>query len=687
MFCVFFVGDHKAIAFEQGTQCGGNYSCGCCGIHVEKYVDQSHSLRRKVRSLLDLQRLATMGCFGCNPNVVKPFESLTLGNLQNELRKRGCIGVDLPRRKLVQKLKESLEGVQCVPSLLLSNPNADLGQYNLNRYSILPCEPLHDLKGHLNNLLSNISSLLTDPLKTEVHDLIQRSVYWKDSGHTGADMRVGLIRVYHVLLKAVESGSLNDDDVLNLVRTAVCISDVMYSPPEERTPRNILRFYNVCWFHHELCVSLFPSLIGTKFFGLYFHSLLTHAPVQFELVSLRSVNTESNERLFHSVKSVAEKCTNRHPSNIIPKVLMHVQAKELEGDLIGSTSNGQEHRVSQEAKGLPSYVGTVFSRMFVEKHSSSFQAHLERISTFLLSGQGVWWDRDDRSIIFKDGDGDPNFKDEGPSLKHFRSCHLSDVQHTALCAWDKILSLNIAIPLSDQYVRLYDGNGSFTGFRNSIDVVNDCTVNVHDVVRMDTTDSSTICKSTCSDTNFHVMDDSEICCLPSQPSDVQAMLESPIASTRCTTIETANTCVNQELIPETIEPNTVHVVIGNEETNMDVQSIYEWKTTHGKALLRLLGFSESLQMFDTVHYRLRQKKKANLPLPGTDKHAHSQLVAMFQTKVSERLSLLKIELHDREVSYYKTHGCAPKADDVDVLTLLKKQRLAKKLLAEWHVNI
>ena len=130
----FFVGDHKAIAFEQGTQCGGNYSCGCCGIHVEKYVDQSHALHRKVRSLHDLQHLATMGHYGCNPNVVKPFESLTLRNLQNELRKRGCIGIDLPKHKLVQKLKENLEGVQRVPSLLLSNPNADLNQYNLSHW-------------------------------------------------------------------------------------------------------------------------------------------------------------------------------------------------------------------------------------------------------------------------------------------------------------------------------------------------------------------------------------------------------------------------------------------------------------------------------------------------------------------------------------------------------------------------
>ena len=670
----FFVGDHKAIAFEQGTQCGGNYSCGCCGIHVEKYVDQPHALRRKVRLLCDLQHHATMGRFGCNPNVVKPFESLTLGNLQNELRKRGCVEIDLPKQKLVQKLKEILEGVQRVPSLLLSNPKADLSHYNLDHYTILPCEPLHDLKGHLNNLLSNISSLLTDQLKTDVHDLIQRTVYWKDSGHTGADMRVGLLRVYHVLLKAAESGTLNDSDgVLNLIRTAVCISDILYSPPEERTPRNILRFYNACWFHHELCVSLFPSLIGSKFFGLYFHSLLTHAPLQFEIVCLRSVNTEANERLFHSVKSVAEKCTNRHPSNVIPKVLMHVQAKELEGNLIGTPSDSQDHRVSQEAKGLPPHVGTIFSRVFVEKHASSFQAHSERISTFLLPGRGVWWERDDENIMFKDGDDHPMFKDEGPPLNYFRSCHLSDVQCTASHAWDKLLSSNIEIPLGDQFVRVFDSNGSFTGFRNSVAE----TTNV--------IDDSTICND--SYTSLHVVDNSMICS-PTQPSDVQTIIESPIISTpHRVTIDTVDTCIHPVVDPATIEPNSVHIVVGHEELDTDVQSDYEWKTTHGKALCKLLGFSADLKVFDTVHYRLRQKKKANLPLPVTDKRTHTQHVAVFQTKVSEKLSQLKKELQDRETSYYKTHGCTPSLDDIDVISLLKQQRLAKKLLAEWSVDI
>ena len=144
-------------------------------------------------------------------------------------------------------------------------------------------------------------------------------------------MRVGLLRVYSMLINAVESGRLSSNsNVLDLIQTAVTISHILYSPPSEHTPRNVLRLYNVCWLHHELCLSLFPSLIGTKFFGLYYHSLLIHGPVQYEIVCLHSVNTEANERMFNSVKIVVDQCTNRHPDNVVTNVLLHVQSKQIE---------------------------------------------------------------------------------------------------------------------------------------------------------------------------------------------------------------------------------------------------------------------------------------------------------------------------------------------------------------------
>ena len=81
--------------------------------------------------------------------------------IQTELRLRGCTDVDMPKAQLIAKLKSILEGVQRVPSLLLSCPTSELKQFNLQRYSILPCEPLHDLKGHLNNLLPRGYILVT----------------------------------------------------------------------------------------------------------------------------------------------------------------------------------------------------------------------------------------------------------------------------------------------------------------------------------------------------------------------------------------------------------------------------------------------------------------------------------------------------------------------------------------------
>ena len=192
------------------------------------------------------------------------------------------------------------------------------------------------------------------------------------------------------------------------------------------------RLYNVCWLHHELCLSLFPSLIGTILFGLYYHSLLIHGPVQYEIVCLCFVNTEANECMFNSVKVVVDQCTNRHPDNVVTKVLLHVQSKQIENSLIGSEGSlqNQDNRVSK-SNFLPCYKGTVIpDNYYIESRKSSFQAHLEQISNFLILGPGVWWEKDNDTVVFRDGNKDLCFREHGPSFRHFISC-LTDIQHTA----------------------------------------------------------------------------------------------------------------------------------------------------------------------------------------------------------------------------------------------------------------
>ena len=95
------------------------------------------------------------------------------------------------------------------------------------------------------------------------------------------------------------------------------------------------------------------------------------------------------------VKAVADQCTNRHPDNVVTKVLLHIQSKQIENSLLGSEGSlkSQDNRVSKESNFLPCYNGTVIPDNYIESRKSSFQAHLERISNYLIPGPGVWWEK------------------------------------------------------------------------------------------------------------------------------------------------------------------------------------------------------------------------------------------------------------------------------------------------------
>ena len=61
------------------------------------------------------------------------------------------------------------------------------------------------------------------------------------------------------------------------------------------------------WVHHKLCKDLFCTpreITYQKLFGAYLHSLLAHAPRQYEIICLRSVNTENQECMFQQAKKI-----------------------------------------------------------------------------------------------------------------------------------------------------------------------------------------------------------------------------------------------------------------------------------------------------------------------------------------------------------------------------------------------
>ena len=123
---------------------------------------------------------------------------------------------------------------------------------DLDEYTVLDCEPLHDLKGHLIHLCKELSHLLTGETRKSCED-ISTTVRDKTTC-TCADHRIVLLQLYLYLQKQDISKNIKD-----LLETAIRMSEILYLPDAHRTHR-VLQLYNYSLFHHELCRELFTKV-------------------------------------------------------------------------------------------------------------------------------------------------------------------------------------------------------------------------------------------------------------------------------------------------------------------------------------------------------------------------------------------------------------------------------------------
>ena len=248
-----------------------------------------------------------------------------------------------------------------------------------------------------------------------------------------ADLRRVAIQIY-LLLKDLDYSS----KVVLLLQTVIKMGEICYSLDDRRSPRQVLQMYNICWLHiMELCRDLFGNphkLSRCKMFGIYVHALTAHSPTQYELASLRSLNTENQERLFGQAWSIAETCTNHHLENVIAQVMVRLQAKQEQHMAMLSVERG-DSQVSSVAKHLPKLPGTTVKSSFIRHREDSC---LQRISSFLTAGEGVWWDRTPTGFHFYDGDDDPSAQGCTFTLLHFRQNSVMDVEERRKLCWDKI---------------------------------------------------------------------------------------------------------------------------------------------------------------------------------------------------------------------------------------------------------
>ena len=128
-----------------------------------------------------------------------------------------------------------------------------------------------------------------------------------------------------------------------------------------------------------------------------------------------------------------------------------------------STSNSttlqiQEGEIHKLARVLGKASNTIIPKEWIHSNYTLHQAHLERISDFVLCGPGVWWQDTPAGIEFFDGDAGPSSHSEGPILHHFRSASLADIDFYLHQKWEECCSGNIQLPA--KYIRQYQSDGS-----------------------------------------------------------------------------------------------------------------------------------------------------------------------------------------------------------------------------------
>lgn len=236
-----------------------------------------------------------------------------------------------------------------------------------------------------------------------------------------------------------------DNLLINLFETAIELSELLYSHYEKRIATSILRLHNVSFIHGMLCVQVFGlprTMTSRKFFGRYFHSLIVHTPITYRIVSLLSINTEAQEQMFQSAKGITRTTSNKHPEHIVTNILQRVQ-EECNHRNISNTIEKQESEVTKLASTLAPKSNTTLSKKWTEQHSSHFQAHLERISDYLILGKGVWWKENKSSITFYDVD---QSQKPGPQVQHFRNTDMLQVRESLLTLWQECCDQQVELP-------------------------------------------------------------------------------------------------------------------------------------------------------------------------------------------------------------------------------------------------
>ena len=76
--------------------------------------------------------------------------------------------------------------------------------------------------------------------------------------------------------------------------------------------------------------------------------------------------------------------------------------------------------ISKSSATLTLGSNTVLPTALLNQHHTASLSHMRRIADYIELGAGVWFTANEDFVEFHDGATEPNFRQEGPRLSHFR---------------------------------------------------------------------------------------------------------------------------------------------------------------------------------------------------------------------------------------------------------------------------
>ena len=168
---------------------------------------------------------------------MQPFQQMSKDDMIRECKGRNLPTDGLLKPALQSQLREELKGIQRVPALCFPDQSASMKDLNLTQYDVVPVEPLHDLKEHINNILKELPKHLTNEEKPLFEEAIEAVLSTKEKLR-GADYRLCCI------VLAIHLGSNCRLTIRRLLYSLAELCESLYASSDKRTPWFVVAVQN-----------------------------------------------------------------------------------------------------------------------------------------------------------------------------------------------------------------------------------------------------------------------------------------------------------------------------------------------------------------------------------------------------------------------------------------------------------